>query len=59
MTKRITIKYDTGWEQYVVPGPDGTEAQTYFTDDKQDAEDTCRAIYGADVQITHRRVAQL
>ncbi len=55
MTKRITIKYDTGWEQYAAPGPDGTEAQCYYTDDREDAIDTCRAIYGVDVQITHQR----
>lgn len=37
--KTVTILKDDNGE-YRVPGPDGTEAQAYYTDDKQDAEGT-------------------
>lgn len=41
---KITIRFDG--EEFRVPGPDRTEAQAYYTDDRQDAIDTARAIYG-------------
>ncbi len=43
-TAKIAIRYDG--EEYRVPGPDRTEAQAYYTDDRADAIDTARAIHG-------------
>ena len=57
MTKKITITFSTDLGEYRVPGPAGTEAQAYYTDDRDDAEDTARAVYGPAVVIAHRRVA--
>ena len=45
----IKIVLDVEWGDYIVPGIDGTEAQAYYTDDKEDAYDTARAIFGQDV----------
>ncbi len=45
--KRVTIKRCA---------PDGREAGANYTNDKQDAIGTCRAIYGSDVVITFRSV---
>jgi hypothetical protein len=53
----VTITFSTDWGEYRVPGPAGTEAQAYYTDDRDDAEDTARAVYGPAVVIKHRRVA--
>ena len=33
--------------EYRVPGPDGTEAQAYYTDDRDDAVGTAKAMHGA------------
>jgi hypothetical protein len=52
--KRITITRLVDWGEFRVPGPDGTEAQAYYTDDREDAIGTARAIYGPDVRITFR-----
>lgn len=41
-------------DEYRVPGLDRTEAQAYYTDDKDDAIKTTRAIYGPDVKIKFR-----
>lgn len=38
----VVIKKDANGE-YRAPGPNGTEAQAYYTDDKQDAVATCIA----------------
>ena len=38
---KLTITKDANGE-YRVPGPNGTEAQAYYTDDKADALDTAR-----------------
>ena len=43
---------DTG--EHRVPGPDGTEAQAYYTDDRQDAIETARSIYGPRVSLRFR-----
>ena len=53
----VTIKYSRQWEEYQVPGPDGTEAQVCYTDDKDDAIGTAKAIYGGEVEIKFRRVS--
>ena len=42
--------------EYRVPGPQQTEAQAYYTDDKQDAIGTAKAIYGQQVAIKFRRL---
>jgi len=52
---RIRKCTDTG--EFIVPtGPNGAmgagDKYAYFTDDKQDAIDTARFTYGADVQYT-------
>ncbi len=41
----IIIRFDDTGE-HRVPGPDGTEAQAYYTDDCEDAIETARSIYG-------------
>ncbi len=55
MTKRICITFDPDWDEYSFNSGDGSEAQRYRTPDKDDAIGTARAVYGADVVITHRR----
>lgn len=47
----VVITYNE--DEYRVPAPDGTEAGSYYTDDKDDAIDTCRNFLykGTDVQI--------
>ncbi len=57
MAKRICIAFDPDWDEYSFDSGDGSEAQRYRTPDKDDAIGTARAVYGADVVITHRRVA--
>ena len=54
-TMDIKIVLDVVWGDYIVPGIDGTEAQAYYTDDKEDAYDTARAIFGQDVTIKLKR----
>lgn len=56
MAKEIVITYSLAWAEYRVPGPNGTEAQACYTEDKEDAEDTARAIYGSDVVISFQDV---
>ena len=51
----ITIVFDVVWNEYIIPGPDGTEAQACHTDDKEDAYDTAKAIYGKDIRIKLKR----
>ena len=50
-TPPVTIAVIDGDTEYRVPGPDGTEAQAYYTDDPEDAKSTARTIYGSDVQF--------
>jgi len=57
----ITIKYSREWNEYQVPGlvsgkPSYVDKYVYHTDDKEDAEDTAKHIFGKDVVIKHRRV---
>ncbi len=54
MPTSITITYSPEYYEFRVPGPAGTEAQAYYTDDKEDAEDTAKAVFGSDVVITWR-----
>ncbi len=56
MANKITIKFDSEWGTYRVPGPDKTEAQAYYADDKEDAIGTAKAMHGEDVVIKFRRV---
>ena len=55
MTYKITITKDCD-NEYRVPGPDGTEAQAYYTDDREDARGTALQVLGSDVVITWRTV---
>lgn len=52
----IVITYSDEYNEYRVPGPDATEAQAYYTDDKEDAVDTAKAIFGAAVGIEFQDV---
>lgn len=57
----ITIKYSREWSEYQVPGlvsgkPSYEDRYVYHTDDKEDAEDTAKTIFGNDVVIKHKRV---
>lgn len=53
-TRNVVIKHYDG--EYRVPGPDGTEAQAYYTNDKDDATATARAMYSTPISITIRSV---
>ena len=54
MTKTITI-LRASWGEYRVPGPKGTEAQAYYTDDRGDAIGTAQAIHGQDIKVKFKR----
>jgi len=56
MNAQITIQYNIDNNEYRVPGIVPTEAAAIYTDDKQDAIDTARLIYGDDVTIKIRRI---
>lgn len=53
-SKTITI-LQASWGEYRVPGPKGTEAQAYYTDDREDAVGTAKAIYGQDTKVKFKR----
>jgi hypothetical protein len=54
--KIVTIHHHPDYKEYRVPaGKIGSAPRSgYFTDDKQDAEDSARAIHGKDIEIRHR-----
>lgn len=57
MPKKVTILKDSGTGEYRVPGPAGTEAQAYYTDDRNDAVGTARSMWkGHDISITFKSV---
>ena len=45
----VIIRFDDTGE-HRVPGPSGTEAEAYYTDDRQDAIDTAREALGVAVE---------
>jgi hypothetical protein len=51
----VRIKYKKECNEYRVPTGSGlrhnAEATAYYTDDKNDAINTARAVYGQEVQI--------
>lgn len=49
----ITLNDD---DEYRVPGPKRTEAQAYYTNDREDALNTARHIYGDAVILRIKRV---
>lgn len=56
--RTITITLDNN-EEYRVPSLDGSEAGAYYTDDRQDAEDTALVMYGAPVADTYIKVKRV
>lgn len=48
MKRRITLKYNRQWNEYIVMVFDENgkyiEMESYFTDDKQDAKDTLECM---------------
>jgi len=46
----INIQNDEN-DEYRVPGPEKTEAQAYYTDDKEDAIATAKIIHGKKIEI--------
>lgn len=52
---RIIIRFDG--DEYRVPGPDRTEAQARYTNDREDAIGTAKMVFGPDVKITFKRVS--
>ena len=50
----ITIRFDDTGE-HRVPGPAKTEAQAYYTDDREDAVGTARHVFGQDVVCKFKR----
>ncbi len=55
-TKTVTIRLKDG--EYRVTGPDGTEAQAYYTDDREDAIGTAKAVFGTSISIKINRTKQ-
>ena len=55
-TKNITIIYRPEWDEYEVPDKTKSLQSGYFTDDKEDATDTARTIYGNDIVIKFKTV---
>jgi hypothetical protein len=53
----VTIRFDG--EEYRVPGPDGTEAQAYYTDDRTDAMETAALEHPRATKIQVRLVETL
>lgn len=51
---KIVIRFDGS--EYRVPGPEGTEAQACYTDDKEDAIGTAKAVFGPNIKFSFRRV---
>lgn len=55
---KVVILKNSSTQEYRVPGPKGTEAQAYYTDDKDDAIGTAKDMYGTeDITITFRTVS--
>lgn len=54
--KTITITKNLNYGEYRVPGKKGTEADSYYTDDKEDAIETAKAIHGKTAIIKFRSV---
>jgi len=54
VVKQVIIKKCDG--EYRVPSLDGKELGSYYTFDKEDAEQTARRMYGSLITITHRTV---
>ena len=55
---KVTILKNSGTGEYRVPGPAGTEAQAYYTDDRQDAVGTAKHMWkGYDIVLTFRHVS--
>lgn len=52
--KTVTILRDVDWDEYQVPSEQ--EGSYYYTDDKEDAVDTAKAIHGQDAIIKYRQV---
>jgi len=55
---KITIEKDSSTGEYRVPAEDGYEDGAYYTADRVDAIDTCKAMHGKDVVITFRSVPE-
>lgn len=54
-SKVVVIHHHPEYDEYRVPNPgEKGKGAGYFTNDKQDAEDTARAIHGKDITIKHR-----
>lgn len=56
MTRTVVILLDRWNEEYRVPGPSGSEAQAYYTNDREDALGTARVVWGSTVSIRIKRV---
>lgn len=50
---RVIIIFDG--DEYRVPGPKGTEAQAYYTDDREDAIGTAKLVYGTETVVKIRK----
>jgi len=55
--KKVTIKKDAN-NEYRVPGITNREAEAYYTDDKEDAVNTAKAIHGENITVTFKRVEE-
>ena len=54
----IVILKDSSTGEFRVPGPNGSESQSYYTDDKQDAINTAKHMYkDKNVSINFRSVS--
>lgn len=55
--KAITIQYNRTVDEYRVPGPKGKEETgAYYTDIREDAIGTAKAMYGGNINVKIKRV---
>lgn len=55
--KILKLGYKT--YEYQVPGIEPGAASTYYTEDRQDAIDTCKVIHGVDTIIRFRHIGHI
>lgn len=55
---KVTIEKDSSTGEFRVPAKDKSEKGAYYTDDKQDATDTAKKIYGEKVKISFKSVPE-
>tara|TARA_R110000765_G_scaffold264278_1_gene363862 strand:- start:417 stop:623 length:207 start_codon:yes stop_codon:yes gene_type:complete len=52
--KRVVVRFDR--DEFRVQGVNNDQASSYYTDDRQDAIDTARAMHGEYIRLDWQRV---